>query len=138
VSENFKIPYGITIDRAVDLMVAEANRTGSEIRGEFNGQLLVANPGMDPKAITAPYWEQSRLNAIQQEVKAIEQRRRAECFPALIAACEELESVIDAQTYDAIKAHHYDAPDDAEFTVTLTAKQLRSLTKAINKAGAPQ
>lgn len=54
--------------------------------------------------------------------------------PDLYAICAELEGAIDAQTYDYAKTFHGDIPDDAEFNVNLTWKQIHALTLAIAKA----
>ena len=47
--------------------------------------------------------------------------------PDLRAICAELEGVIDEQVYDAMKSFGNDPPDDAEFNVNLTARQIFAL-----------
>jgi hypothetical protein len=54
--------------------------------------------------------------------------------PDLYAICVELDRELDKQTSDEKKSHDFNAPDDAEFSVTVTAKQMRDLTRAIIKA----
>lgn len=67
-------------------------------------------------------------------VWTMDDAHRIAAFPALLAICSELEGAIDDQTYDYAKTFHGDIPDDAEFNVNLTWKQLHALTVAINKA----
>lgn len=45
---------------------------------------------------------------------------------------DELESVIDRQTYDEHRRADFDMPDDAELHIVLTAKDERRLSKALS------
>lgn len=59
----------------------------------------------------------------------------------LIAAAPELEEVLDElegafgeQTYAERSREELDAPDDREYSVNITAKQLRAISRALSKA----
>ena len=51
----------------------------------------------------------------------------------MYAVLDDLEGVIDTQTYDEMKACDHDPPDDREFSVNLTAKQIASISRVLNK-----
>lgn len=67
-----------------------------------------------------------------------QERRANACLivaaPDMKAVLDELESAFDQETYTEKAAMDFDAPDDHEYTVTITAKQLRAISKAICKA----
>lgn len=54
--------------------------------------------------------------------------------PELLAMLEELEGSFDEQTYQEKAREDFDAPDDREYCVNITAKQLRAISRAIAKA----
>lgn len=54
--------------------------------------------------------------------------------PDLFAVLNELHSEFDQQTYLEMSRLDNDPPDDAEFSVNVTAKQLRAINQAILKA----
>lgn len=54
--------------------------------------------------------------------------------PDLFTALNELHDSFDRQTYAEMSRLYNDAPDDAEFCVNVTAKQLRAINLAILKA----
>lgn len=56
--------------------------------------------------------------------------------PELLEVLGDLEMLFDAQTYDEIKRADFDPPDDHEFTVNITSKQLRAISAVLLKAGA--
>ena len=49
----------------------------------------------------------------------------------LFAVLDELETSFDRQTLQEKKDDDYDAPDDREYSVNITAKQLRAISAAI-------
>lgn len=53
---------------------------------------------------------------------------------ALLAIVEELEEAFDKDIYPEQKKEDFDAPDDREYSVTVTAKQWRALTRAVTVA----
>lgn len=54
--------------------------------------------------------------------------------PAMLAILEELEDSLDQQTFDERKREDFDAPDDREYSVNITAGQLRAISTVLNKA----
>lgn len=56
--------------------------------------------------------------------------------PALMEVLGDLEMLFDEQTYDEIKKAEFDPPDDREFAVNITSKQLRAISAVLLKAGA--
>lgn len=62
--------------------------------------------------------------------------RLVEAAPELLAILDELESSFDEQVYEERKHEDFDAPDDREYGVNITAKQLRAISAAITKASA--
>lgn len=50
---------------------------------------------------------------------------------------EELYGEFDRQTYNEKQSHDFDPPDDAEFCINLTARQLRDFDKAMRTALSP-
>lgn len=57
-----------------------------------------------------------------------------EAAPEMLAILDELESSFDEQTWDEKKREDFDAPDDREYSVNITAKQLRAISAAVTKA----
>ena len=53
--QTYEPMAGESIDQAAVAMVKLANETGLEVRGEFNGQSIVAQPGDIAEAISAGY-----------------------------------------------------------------------------------
>jgi hypothetical protein len=56
--------------------------------------------------------------------------------PEMWAVLDELEGAFDKEIYPEQCKEDFDAPDDREYTVTITAKQWRALGRALSKAGA--
>ena len=54
--------------------------------------------------------------------------------PELLAVLDDLEGSFDKEIYPEQKKEDFDALDDREYTVTITAKQWRALGRAIGKA----
>lgn len=54
--------------------------------------------------------------------------------PDMKAVLDELEEAFDRDIYPEQKKEDFDAPDDREYSVTITAKQWRAMTRALNKA----
>jgi siroheme synthase (precorrin-2 oxidase/ferrochelatase) len=54
--------------------------------------------------------------------------------PDMEAVLDELEGAFDEQTYAERSREELDAPDDREYTVTITAKQWRAINRVLNKA----
>lgn len=57
--------------------------------------------------------------------------------PELLAILDELEGEFDRQVYDERRNEGFDAPDDREYGVNITAKQLRAICNAMAKARTP-
>jgi hypothetical protein len=55
-----------------------------------------------------------------------------DALKAMVDGAHALICTIDKQTYDEWKRHEWDAPDDCEFLVTLTAKELLLLDKILD------
>lgn len=55
-------------------------------------------------------------------------------YAEMKAVLDELEGTFDQQTYTEKALMDFDANDDHEFTVTITAKQLRAIGRALIKA----
>jgi hypothetical protein len=56
--------------------------------------------------------------------------------PDMLAILDELEGAFDREIYPEQQKEDFDAPDDREYTVTITAKQWRAISRALSKAGA--
>jgi hypothetical protein len=56
---------------------------------------------------------------------------------ALLAVAEELEEAFDKDIYPEQVKEDFDAPDDREYSVTISAKQWRALSRAITEAKKP-
>lgn len=56
--------------------------------------------------------------------------------PDLLAVLDELEGSFDQQTYADKVAEEFDALDEREYSVNITAKQLRAISAVLLKAGA--
>lgn len=56
--------------------------------------------------------------------------------PDMFDVLDSLEDSLDKQIYPQQKEQDFDAPDDHEYTVTITAKQWREIGLALAKAGA--
>jgi hypothetical protein len=56
--------------------------------------------------------------------------------PELLEVLGDLEMLFDEQTYDDLVRSEFDVPDDREFTVNISAKQLRAISQVLQKAGA--
>lgn len=54
-----------------------------------------------------------------------------ETLETLLALLNPLHGSLDRQTYDEKVRENFDAPDDAEYAVTITARQERDLTQAV-------
>jgi hypothetical protein len=54
--------------------------------------------------------------------------------PDMRAILDELEDSLDKQIYPEQAKEDFDAPDDREYTVTITAKQWRAIGRALSKA----
>lgn len=54
--------------------------------------------------------------------------------PDMHAILDELEGAFDEQTYPEKSRVDFDPPEDHEFSVTITAKQLRAISRALTKA----
>lgn len=54
--------------------------------------------------------------------------------PVLLAVLDDLEDTFDREIEPEQRREDYDAPDDREYTVTITAKQWRALGRALNRA----
>lgn len=54
--------------------------------------------------------------------------------PEMFAILDELEDSFGKEIYPEQKKEDFDAPDDREYTVTITAKQWRALGHALGKA----
>lgn len=52
---------------------------------------------------------------------------------SMLAILEELENTFDEQTYIEKARENFDAPDDREYSVNITAKQLRAISAALSK-----
>lgn len=52
--------------------------------------------------------------------------------PDMYAVLDELEGTFDEQTYLEKMREDFDAPDDREYSVNITAKQLRAISKILN------
>jgi hypothetical protein len=55
-------------------------------------------------------------------------------YAEMKAVLDELEDTFDQQTYTEKALMDFDANDDHEFTVIITAKQLRAIGRALIKA----
>lgn len=53
--------------------------------------------------------------------------------PDLLAILDELEGSFDEQTYQEKAREDFDAPDDREYSVNITAKQLRAISSVLLK-----
>ncbi|MHB8817161.1 MAG: hypothetical protein ACYDAE_28385, partial [Steroidobacteraceae bacterium] len=54
--------------------------------------------------------------------------------PDMWKALDELEAALDPVIYPQQKKQDFDAPDDHEYDVTITAKQWRAISAALTKA----
>lgn len=96
-----------------------------EIRGMFGD-----SPGVAPifnKDISAI--DGTTFCASPQDAKLIA------ASPDMAAILDELEGAFDEQTYQEKVRADFDLESDHEFSVTITAKQLRAIGRACNKAG---
>lgn len=73
------------------------------------------------------------LNKIAKELGPI---ARPDATPDMRAILEELEDAFDKEIYPEQVKEDFDAPDDREYSVTITAKQWRAISRALTKAGA--
>lgn len=51
----------------------------------------------------------------------------------LVEALTDVEMIIDEQIYDEQVKEDFDAPDDREYSINLTAKQVRAISAALAK-----
>jgi hypothetical protein len=56
--------------------------------------------------------------------------------PDMWAVLDELEGAFDKDIFPEQSKDDFDAPDDREYSVTITAKQWRAIGRALSKAGA--
>lgn len=63
-----------------------------------------------------------------------EVRALVKAAPDMHAILDELEGAFDKEIYPEQKTEDFDALDDREYTVTITAKQWRALGRALGKA----
>jgi hypothetical protein len=75
-----------------------------------------------------------RLDA-QAEYEANLARLNA-AAPDMRAILNELEDAFDKEIYPEQVKEDFDAPDGREYSVTITAKQWRAISRALTKAGA--
>jgi hypothetical protein len=73
------------------------------------------------------------LNKIAKELGPVV---RPDATPDMQAILEELEEAFDKEIYPEQVKEDFDAPDDREYSVTITAKQWRAMNRALSKAGA--
>ena len=65
--------------------------------------------------------------------QAIANARLMTASPDMYAILEELEDSFDQQTFEEKLSEDNDVPDDREYSVSISARQLRAISAAINK-----
>lgn len=77
----------------------------------------------------AVYVGQPMQDAMEELAKFIETDRQL--LIDAVNVLDDLEDVFDRQVYDEQARRDFDVPDDYEFQVTVTAKQLRAIGKVL-------
>ena len=80
--------WGNDLKDIADDMAAKAKTTGQQQRAEFNGRMLVADPGMSGADVAAPYFVLSAAAGLRHEVGRRITRRIEEAGETLLNALE--------------------------------------------------
>lgn len=119
---------GRELPHAYDALTNVITICGVKYSGEFFRQI---SGGL---ALRRPFELTARDSDGTVMIRTLNEKMIA-ALPDLCAVLNELDVVFDEQTYKKQAREDFNAPDDREYSVTITAKQLRAISLACQKAG---
>lgn len=76
----------------------------------------------------------AKISNLLGEEEALPDAHLIAAAPDMYEVLDELEGSFDEQTYAEKSREDFDAPDDREYCVNITAKQLRAISRVLSKA----